>query len=755
MQGCTSFDESSYAYSGYNLVPMKLTSSLCPKHSRLATSELCLCDSGYTKDVTGTSCAAVDEYDSSKKDLPYCVHPGVGHPIYPLTGANRETVDLVLGLSWPQAFSLTYDTARRLPLAGSPQPGDEGTDLVDTELPAFGELWLSNLHRRFKVSATARVIRVARGDGHIVSFLLDDAGNSVAADRDVNDRLVLSGPNILYIDAKNHVQEVYTPQGMLTNMVNAAGRSLSFTYSDGNTPSAIAPGPGYLIQVTDSFGRAVKFQYSLSGFIVRVGQITDVANQLIVPGYNSGGGTLTSLTWPDGRVRQFMYERSDLPWAMTGIVDESNARMLSFEYDSAGRAIATQFAGGVGRYSVSYATPPSVLVTDTPDLVTRSIRRKRSMSTPSSVVVTLPETLTGGALATATLDAGDLLDMARLTNRSQPGGAGCNGSTTRQTYDSTNGNITQRDDFNGHRVCYAYDGSNRETARVEGLSNTAACSTYVADNAALPAGTRKTSTQWHPAWRMPTKVAEAGRITTYVYNGRPDPFNAGATASCAPSTATLPDGQPITVLCKQVEQSTTDTDGHLGFTAALQTGVAARVQTWTYNQYGQVLTAIDPRSNKTTYAYYSDTTADYTMGDLKSVTNALMQVTQYTKYNPHGQVLQMVDLNNITTDYQYDQRQRLTRVTTAGHITRYDYWPTGLLKQVTQPDASYITYTYDDAHRLTDIADNLGNSVHYTLDNSGNRTKEEIKDNAGTLRAQMNRTYDALNRVQQTRIGRE
>ena len=249
-------------------------------------------------------------------------------------------------------------------------------------------------------------------------------------------------------------------------------------------------------------------------------------------------------------------------------------------------------------------------------------------------------------------------------------------------------------------------------------------------------------------------MAEPGRITTYVYNGQPDPFTGGAVASCAPSTALLPDGKPIAVLCKQVEQATTDADGHLGFTAALQPGVAVRVQQWTYNPYGQVLSAADPRGNTTAYSYYADTTADHTLGDLQSVTDAAGLVTQYTKYNPHGQVLQTVDPNGVTADYTYDLRMRPTSASSGGQTTSYAYWPTGLLKQVTLPDASTLHYAYDDAHRLTDISDSLGNSVHYTLDAAGNRTKEELKDANGALSRSLSRVMDALSRVQQT-TGRE
>jgi YD repeat-containing protein len=216
----------------------------------------------------------------------------------------------------------------------------------------------------------------------------------------------------------------------------------------------------------------------------------------------------------------------------------------------------------------------------------------------------------------------------------------------------------------------------------------------------------------------------------------------------------LPDGKPIVVLCKQVEQAITDANGALGFGAPLQSGVLPRVQQYSYNQYGQVLTAKDPLNNVTSYVYYSDTTGEHTKGDLQSVTNALGHVTQFTHYNPAGQVLRQLDANNITTDYTYDLRQRLTSVTASNQITQYVYWPTGLLKQVIQPDQSFIGYDYDDAHRLVAVSDSRGNRIDYTLDNMGNRTAEAVKDPSGILSRQVARIIDALGRVQQT-TGRE
>ena len=68
---------------------------------------------------------------------------------------------------------------------------------------------------------------------------------------------------------------------------------------------------------------------------------------------------------------------------------------------------------------------------------------------------------------------------------------------------------------------------------------------------------------------------------------------------------------------------------------------------------------------------------------------------------------------------------------------------------MTVPDGSFVNYTYDAAHRLTEVDDSAGHRVQYTLDAMGNRTVESWKDAGGTLRKTLTRTVDALNRVQQ------
>jgi len=81
-------------------------------------------------------------------------------------------------------------------------------------------------------------------------------------------------------------------------------------------------------------------------------------------------------------------------------------------------------------------------------------------------------------------------------------------------------------------------------------------------------------------------------------------------------------------------------------------------------------------------------------------------------------------------------------------VMRIDYYPNGLVSSTTLPDGSFTSYVYDAAQRLTDVVDAEGNSIHYTLDNAGNRIKEEVKGEDGTLRRTLSRVYNQLGELE-------
>jgi YD repeat-containing protein len=392
--------------------------------------------------------------------------------------------------------------------------------------------------------------------------------------------------------------------------------------------------------------------------------------------------------------------------ALTSIVDENTDLFATFKYDTSGRAVSSEHAGGVERYQLTYNAGST------------------SVADPHGTARTFGFVTADG--------------ISRFTGASLAGGAGFGAGVKARTVD-TRGNLTSQTDFNDVKTCHAYDTTrNLETVRVEGVAAATACTSVLTSGAALPAGSRKTTTEWHARWRLPTRIAGPLRRTTFSYNG-------DSGVSCAPGTATIDEGGaspvPIAVMCTRSMQATSDADGSQGFSATLVG--TARASAFTYSATGQVLTVDGPRtdvSDATTYTYGTD-------GNVATITNAASHVTSITSYNTHGQPLTMVDPNGVSTTMIYDARQRLSSRTTGTETTSYDYDFAGQLIKVTLPDGSYLNYDYDPAHRLTELSDNLGNRITYTLDVMGNRTAEQVRDPSSVLAQTRSREYNTLNRL--------
>jgi RHS repeat-associated protein len=266
------------------------------------------------------------------------------------------------------------------------------------------------------------------------------------------------------------------------------------------------------------------------------------------------------------------------------------------------------------------------------------------------------------------------------------------------TYD-TYGNPTSRTDFNGNQTLYLFDSSrNLETWRTEAAGTPQA---------------RAVTTQWHPTFRLPVQVDEPGKRTTFDYDSN---------------------GNLLT---------RTETD--------LATSTS-RTATFTYNSVGQVMTIDGPRTdvNDVVTFTYNSCTSGGGCGQVATVTDAVGNVRTYLTYDANGNSLTISDPNGVVTTLTYDTRQRLTSSTVGTETIAYEYWPTGLLKKATAPDGSFLSYTYDDAHRLTGIADGVGNHISYTLDATGNATAANVYDPTNTLFRTRSWIYDSVGRLQQS-----
>jgi len=761
------------------------------------SGQACYTDFQWTESYVTNFCPENQVWQLDKNNNPVCMSavdgsqylpqqcPWVGRPVNPLTGVQRETIPLGISIGGVE-LTATYDTSSRVPIVGA------GQEWLASIPPSFGDLWQSNFHKRLTrqlidgaVGSATSGVSIVPGGGRNETMTPNavpsacqsvfgasyaggagaDYTSSVDPARQV--KFNVDG-TVTLLDRRGMFEETYRADGNVAKTQFADGRTLSYTYNTTVTPTA--PVVGLLVSIQDQFGRGVGFSYEQplppqNYAPPRVSGVTGSDGQSIHVGYDPQSGYLTRVTWPDSNAESFRYELPDQRWAMTSIVDESADPYVTLSYDMSNRATGSVEGSRFDQFAMSYPADPSLgahwQVDTTPSSTDSSVLcRFHHWVEPASQQLTNPfgQTITMGST--------NVRGMPRLASQSQPAGSGCAASTSSQSYDA-NGNLTSEADFNGTLTCHAYDlVRNLEVVRLEGRpavknGQSNACpldlASYVPDTSDLVHPERKISTRWHPVWALPAAVAEPGKITTWVYNS--------AETTCAPGAAALPDGNALPLVCSRTEQATSDPTGKAGLGATVVG--APRTWSYAYNGSGQVLTEFAPgiaagdTSRKTTYVYYGDTSfpdgvSGHTVGDLQSVTKAVTstfsQTVQYTAYDKAGRLLSSTDANGTVTTMTYWPRgwvKTITVTPVAGEVqsTRYDYLPTGLLHVVTLPDGRTLTYAYD-THRLTDVVDSAGNSVHYTLDNEGHRVGEQVRDKSGSLAATVSRVFDALGRLQ-------
>jgi RHS repeat-associated protein len=610
----------------------------------------------------GPMCPAAGASSCSTANTPNAL---IGNPVNPGTGNKfQPETDYVGQGPMPLGFVRYYNA---LQWTGIYAPGT--TIGFQT---ALGLNWSSTYDRviRFQSAVLFPTAYAYRPDGRTLHFKL--ANGKFVPDGDVADQLVQlvdgSGNTTgwRYTIAATDEVETYDASGALLSLTNRAGLTQTLGYD----------ASGRLSTVTDPFGEALTLAYNASN---QLHTVTNPAGGIYTYTYNSVGN-VSSVTYPDSTVRTYVYNESaytsgfNEPYALTGIVDESNSRYATYQYDGQQRVISSSHAGGADQFLFSYGTNQTA--------VTDPLGKSRTFSFST------------------------LLGVARNTSIDQPCNSGCAGAGAATTYDSSS-NVASRTDFNGNVTTYNNDLTrNLELSRTEAYNTTSG---------------RTTTTQWHSKYRLPTVIS--------VY--------AGNSSNGTPiRTTSLGYDSMGNLLTKTVTDPATST---------------SRTWTYTYDGYGRVLTAKGPRTDlnaTTTYAYYTCTTG-HQCGQLQTVTDAMGHVTTYNTYNAYGLPLTITDPNGVVTTLTYDTRMRLTSRQVGTETTGFSYWPTGLLKQITLPDSSYVMYTYDGAHRLTQINDELGNKILYTLDAMGNRTAENSYDPSSSLHHTHTRVINALNELYQ------
>ncbi|MBI3728890.1 MAG: RHS repeat protein [Burkholderiales bacterium] len=593
------------------------------------------CTSPYK--IAGTQCFLPPEKDKK------C--PCVGNPINFSTGNKHQVESDLPPLTGELEFYRTYNSE-------FPSPNLRNSSVV-VATPGYG--WQHNFHRSIVLQKAAQVATISRRDGSVYAFTLS---NGVwTGDADDNARLQqLTDANgkltgWVYNSPMNYI-ETYDAKGRLISEKSRAGVLQTLTYDDTTN---------LLVRVVDSFGRQLQFAYDLQA---RLKQLTTPDNKTYTYAYDTNGN-LASVTYPDTKIRSYVYENASFPHALTGIIDENGARFVTWKYDAQGRAISSEHAVGIDKYTIDYSHGQYA------KYVTDPLGAMRSYSfTP-------------------------VLDDFKINYIGQPAGYGSGPATSSITYDG-NGNKKTESDFKGNATAYTYNlARNLETKRVV-ASGTAQEQTV--------------STIWHPTLNIPTQVNEPLLRTTYIHDANGNiltkTLQATTDADGSQGASATPVGSPRTWTY------TYNSAGQVLTITNPRTDVLNKT-TYTYDTQGNLVSVSNGAGHVTTLTNHDGNGKPGQITD----PNGAITVLTYTERGWLKQRVVTADGISETTIYDYDGVGQMTKVTLpdSSYIS-YTYDDAHRLTKISDSQGNSINYTLD----------NIGNRINETITDGGGNLKLQV-----------------------------
>ncbi|MEM7586841.1 MAG: hypothetical protein AAF560_25855, partial [Acidobacteriota bacterium] len=436
-----------------------------------------------------------------------------------------------------------------------------------------------------------------------------------------------------------------------------------------------------LTSVSFPDGRREDFVYDAGGRLETITEVGVDETTARVWTYTWSGSDLTRIDRPDGTALAYRYDDPAHPGYMTRTIligsDGTSERVTAaWEYDTAGNVVklwrgAEAFEDGIEQWTFAF---------DSPEL-------------PTATTITDPL----GADSTLSFDGRDSVERKPRVLQVSGDCPVCGvGPNSQLAYgDGANPyRVTETIDGRGHVTRYTYDGDGRRTSRIEAFGT---------------ALERETTWTYSPTF--PALVATIEQ----------------------PSTSGFPNLRTTTHGYDASGNRTTETlDG-------VEAGAAFSYQTaFVYNAGGQ-LTSIDPpgygTEDMTTFAF--DSTRGNGFLIAQSRTDPLIGTTTFG-YDAFNRRNSVTDPNGVIVETQFDALDRTRFLTQRGAepaddlVTENRYNVFGDLFQTVLPEGNVIEYAYDAAGRLTSIerkADDQPAShverIVYTLDGAGNRVLEE------------------------------
>jgi RHS repeat-associated protein len=257
----------------------------------------------------------------------------------------------------------------------------------------------------------------------------------------------------------------------------------------------------------------------------------------------------------------------------------------------------------------------------------------------------------------------------------------------------------------------------------------------------------KFSLNYNPQGRISTLTDQAGRITTYAYDGTGETLlsattpdgatnygyegNTAGAKAYALKQIKLPDNTSTSIdydtqgrLIKQSldgngESATYTYDSTGGIIVKDGTGANAKILV---NDKGQTARSEDALGRITQFSY-DDT------GNLTKVVAPGNTISNFT-YDRQGNILGSVDPLGQRVDFSYESKfnNLATVKDQRGNITAYSYTDKGNLSSIAYVDGSTETYNYDAIGNLTISANRRGQKIDYTYDTKGQLLSKKYPD---------------------------
>jgi RHS repeat-associated protein len=571
---------------------------------------------------------------------------------------------------------------------------------------------------------------------------------------------------------------------------------LAITDRFGNKVTLVRAANGNLTQILSPNGRSLFLSYDASN---RVSQASDGMGRAVTYAYDASG-RLESVTDPASGVEQYTYDTSH---RMLTVRDKRNNVMVTNVYDANGR-VQTQTYADSTTNSFAYTLNGSGQVTQTDITDERGfVKRMAFNANGYPVTVTRAVGQTEQQVVQRTVDSTTNL----MTSKTD-----ALGRVTAYQYDSL-GNMTQMTLLHGTGNAvswtYTYDPVHNRIASVtDPLNHT---TTFQYD--ALGNLTTVTNPLNHATGMTYTSSGQLASITDPLNHTTSFSYSAGDLASITDAlgrtVSFANDAAGRVVAVTDALGNTTRTTYDALDRVATRTDARGAQVSFAYDANSNLTSFTDARSNVTAFAYdtrnriitktdaltQAETYQYDPAGNLKFVTDRKAQVRGFTydalgrrtqagfgatsttspvydstiayTYDAGNRVTQMVDSANGTISRQYDARfDTLTQETTPQGTVDYVYDTAGRRSSMTPSGGTQVTYTYDNANRLTQIAQGSssasfaydaasrrttltlanGISVSYGYDNADQVTSIEYRDSASTLLGDLTYGYDLAGR---------